>query len=147
MVAGAAALRMLRPAGRATGDGDGAAGAGGGAGAGLGAVTGVLGVGGGFLAVPALVTRAGPADAGRGGYQPAGHHRQLAGRAGDPRAATVEQLDWAVVGPFAGAAILGAWDGKRLAAKVPGHAAAADFRRAAGRLLARGRASCSSTPA
>ena len=27
-------------------------------------------------------------------------------------------LDWAVIGPFIGAAILGAWDGKRLAAKV-----------------------------
>jgi uncharacterized membrane protein YfcA len=38
------------------------------------------------------------------------------------RAGTVEGLDWAVVGPFVGAAILGAWDGKRLAAKISGHA-------------------------
>jgi uncharacterized membrane protein YfcA len=37
------------------------------------------------------------------------------------RAGTVERLDWAVVGPFIGAAILGAWDGKRLAVKVSGH--------------------------
>ncbi|MGW0749095.1 hypothetical protein ACWD3L_06440, partial [Streptomyces sp. NPDC002587] len=29
-------------------------------------------------------------------------------------------IDWAVIGPFTGAAILGAWDGKRLAAKVTG---------------------------
>jgi uncharacterized protein len=36
------------------------------------------------------------------------------------RAGTVEGLDWAVVGPFIGAAILGAWDGKRLSAKVSG---------------------------
>jgi uncharacterized membrane protein YfcA len=37
------------------------------------------------------------------------------------RAGTADGLDWAVLGPFAGAAILGAWDGKRLAAKVSGH--------------------------
>lgn len=36
-----------------------------------------------------------------------------------PAAATVT-LDWSVVGPFAGAATLGAWDGKRLAGKVAG---------------------------
>jgi len=36
------------------------------------------------------------------------------------RAGTVEALDRAVVGPFIGAAILGAWDGRRLAGKVPG---------------------------
>ncbi|WP_368857881.1 TSUP family transporter, partial [Streptomyces sp. DH12] len=29
-------------------------------------------------------------------------------------------LDWAVIGPFIAAAVLGAWDGKRLAAKVSG---------------------------
>ncbi|TQJ57558.1 sulfite exporter TauE/SafE [Streptomyces sp. SLBN-115] len=38
------------------------------------------------------------------------------------RAGTVDGLEWAVVGPFVGAAILGAWDGKRLAAKVSEHA-------------------------
>lgn len=29
-------------------------------------------------------------------------------------------MDWAVVGPFTAAAILGAWDGKRLADKLSG---------------------------
>ncbi|MFF4575987.1 TSUP family transporter [Streptomyces sp. NPDC001410] len=37
------------------------------------------------------------------------------------RADTVEGLDRAVVGPFVGAAILGGWDGKWLAAKISGH--------------------------
>jgi uncharacterized membrane protein YfcA len=36
------------------------------------------------------------------------------------RASGAGSLGWAVVGPFAAAAILGAWDGKRLAAKVSG---------------------------
>ena len=36
------------------------------------------------------------------------------------RAGTAQSLDWAVVAPFAGAAVLGAWDGKRLAARVSG---------------------------
>ena len=36
------------------------------------------------------------------------------------RGATTAGIDWAVIGPFTGAAILGAWDGKRLAAKVTG---------------------------
>jgi uncharacterized membrane protein YfcA len=36
------------------------------------------------------------------------------------RGATTAGVDWAVLGPFTGAAILGAWDGKRLAAKVTG---------------------------
>jgi uncharacterized membrane protein YfcA len=31
-------------------------------------------------------------------------------------------LDLAVLGPFAGAAVLGAWDGKRLSAKLSGPA-------------------------
>lgn len=31
-------------------------------------------------------------------------------------------LDWAVVAPFTGAAILGAWDGKRLSAAIKGPA-------------------------
>lgn len=38
------------------------------------------------------------------------------------RAGTADGLDWTVVGPFAGAAILGAWDGKRLSAKLSGPA-------------------------
>jgi uncharacterized membrane protein YfcA len=87
------------------------------AGAGLGAVTGVLGVGGGFLAVPALVGVLGM------------RMRNAVGTsllvitvnslaALSMRGRAVEGLDWAVVGPFVGAAVLGAWDGKRLAARV-----------------------------
>ncbi|MEV2230641.1 sulfite exporter TauE/SafE family protein [Streptomyces phaeochromogenes] len=89
------------------------------AGGGLGAVTGVLGVGGGFLAVPALVGVLGL------------RMREAVGTsllvitvnslaALVMRAGTADRLDWAVIAPFAGAAILGAWDGKRLAAKVSG---------------------------
>lgn len=37
------------------------------------------------------------------------------------RTGTAEGLDWAVIAPFTGAAILGAWDGKRLAAKLSGN--------------------------
>ncbi|MFJ4205362.1 sulfite exporter TauE/SafE family protein [Streptomyces sviceus] len=120
VVAGVAALRMLRsrPAvesavtvrpGRAAA-----------AGAGLGAVTGVLGVGGGFLAVPALVGVLGLRMRDAVGTSllviTVNSLAALATRAG-----TVEKLDWAVVGPFVGAAILGAWDGKRLSVKVTGH--------------------------
>jgi uncharacterized membrane protein YfcA len=89
------------------------------AGGGLGAVTGVLGVGGGFLAVPALVGVLGL------------RMREAVGTsllvitvnslaALVMRAGTADGLDWAVIAPFAGAAILGAWDGRRLAAKVSG---------------------------
>lgn len=120
LVAGTAAVRMLRS--RPTTEGAvtmrpvrAAA-----AGAGLGAVTGVLGVGGGFLAVPALVGVLGMRMRSAVGTSllviTVNSLAALATRAG-----TVEGLDWAVVGPFIGAAILGAWDGKRLAAKVTGH--------------------------
>ncbi|WP_316524335.1 sulfite exporter TauE/SafE family protein [Kitasatospora brasiliensis] len=92
------------------------------AGAGLGAVTGLLGVGGGFLAVPALVS-----------VLKLPMRRAVAtslvvvlinsvvslvtrlGVAGI-------SLDPAVFLPFVGAAVLGAWDGKRLAAKLSGAA-------------------------
>ncbi|WP_405653416.1 sulfite exporter TauE/SafE family protein [Streptomyces sp. NBC_00019] len=121
VVAGAAALRMLRTRphpdtvvpvrpGRAAA-----------AGAGLGAVTGVLGVGGGFLAVPALVSVLGMRMRTAVGTSllviTVNSMAALMTRAG-----TVEELDWAVVGPFVGAAVLGAWDGKRLATKVSTHA-------------------------
>ncbi|MFJ5775236.1 sulfite exporter TauE/SafE family protein [Streptomyces sp. NPDC093094] len=88
------------------------------AGAGLGAVTGVLGVGGGFLAVPALlgVLRLGMRSA-VGTSLLVVTVNSLASLV--TRAGAGEPLDWAVVAPFAGAAILGAWDGRRLAAKVP----------------------------
>lgn len=118
-VAGLAALRMLkspatesevrpvRPV-RAAG-----------AGAGLGMVTGFLGVGGGFLAVPALVGVLGL--------------RMRAAIGTSLLVITVNSLaaltvrtsgsgppDWAVVAPFTGAAILAAWDGKRLSSAIKG---------------------------
>ncbi|MFE9096991.1 sulfite exporter TauE/SafE family protein [Streptomyces sp. NPDC007264] len=119
VVAAGAALRMLRvrPAPETAGPvrpGRAAA-----AGAGLGAVTGILGVGGGFLAVPALVGVLGMRMRVAVGTSllviSVNSTAALATRVG-----TVERLDWAVIGPFIAAAILGAWDGKRLAAKVSG---------------------------
>ncbi|MEU8862363.1 sulfite exporter TauE/SafE family protein [Streptomyces umbrinus] len=119
VVAAVAAIRMLRSRtkpddARPVRSGRAAA-----AGGGLGAVTGVLGVGGGFLAVPALVGVLGL------------RMREAVGTsllvitvnslaALVMRAGTADGLDWAVIAPFAGAAILGAWDGRRLAAKVSG---------------------------
>ncbi|GBP99483.1 integral membrane family protein [Streptomyces spongiicola] len=117
-IAALAALRMLRPSEAAAParvrTGEVAA-----AGAGLGAVTGLLGVGGGFLAVPALVNVLGL------------RMRQAVGTsllvitvnslvALTARAGTGGDLRWELVAPFAGAAILGAWDGKRLAARLSG---------------------------
>ncbi|MFB7509899.1 sulfite exporter TauE/SafE family protein [Streptomyces broussonetiae] len=120
VVAGAAALRMLRPR---PGPAEGvrvrpvrAAAAGGG----LGAVTGVLGVGGGFLAVPALVSVLGlRMRAAVGTSLLVITVNSLAALA--MRTGTASGLDWALIGPFAGAAVLAAWDGRRLAAKLPAH--------------------------
>ncbi|MQS37504.1 sulfite exporter TauE/SafE family protein [Streptomyces katsurahamanus] len=90
-----------------------------GAGAGLGAVTGVLGVGGGFLAVPALVSVVGlRMKTAVGTSLLVIVVTSLAALA--TRTGTADGLDWAVIAPFTGAAILGAWDGRRLAAKVSG---------------------------
>ncbi|MER6779520.1 MULTISPECIES: sulfite exporter TauE/SafE family protein [unclassified Streptomyces] len=90
-----------------------------GAGAGLGAVTGFLGVGGGFLAVPALVGVLGlRMRAAVGTSLLVITLNSLAALA--TRAGTSTPLDWAVIAPFTGAAILGAWDGKRLASKISG---------------------------
>jgi uncharacterized membrane protein YfcA len=90
-----------------------------GAGAGLGAVTGLLGVGGGFLAVPALVGVLGlRMKAAVGTSLLVIVINSLAALA--TRTGTADGLDWAVIAPFTGAAILGAWDGKRLAAKISG---------------------------
>ncbi|MER7832305.1 sulfite exporter TauE/SafE family protein [Streptomyces sp. NPDC095602] len=127
VVAASAAVTMLRP-GRAAADAaaaDGAAAGGAGparavgAGAGLGALTGLLGVGGGFLAVPALVTVVGLGMRAAVGTSllviSANAVASLA-----TRGATTAGIDWAVVGPFTAAAILGAWDGRRLAAKADG---------------------------
>ncbi|MER7702541.1 sulfite exporter TauE/SafE family protein [Kitasatospora sp. NPDC097605] len=92
------------------------------AGAGLGAVTGLLGVGGGFLAVPALVSvlrlPMRKAVATSLVVVLVNSLASLATRL----TVTGMSLDPAVFGPFVGAAVLGAWDGKRLAAKLSGAA-------------------------
>ncbi|OKI57766.1 sulfite exporter TauE/SafE family protein [Streptomyces sp. MJM1172] len=92
-----------------------------GAGVGLGAVTGFLGVGGGFLAVPALVSVLGLRMRAAVGTSllviTVNSLAALVARAG-----THTPLNWAVIAPFTGAAILGAWDGKRLAARISGPA-------------------------
>ncbi|UIX34197.1 sulfite exporter TauE/SafE family protein [Streptomyces sp. GQFP] len=120
VVAGVAALRMLRSRPAAEGTVTVRPVRVAAAGGGLGAVTGVLGVGGGFLAVPALVSVLGLRMRNAVGTSllviTVNSLAALATRAG-----TVEELDWAFVGPFVAAAILGAWDGKRLAAKISGH--------------------------
>jgi uncharacterized membrane protein YfcA len=89
------------------------------AGAGLGAVTGLLGVGGGFLAVPALVSVLAFTMAEAVGTSllviTANSLAALV-----PRIGTAGSLDWAVIAPFTAAAVLGAWDGKRLADRFSG---------------------------
>ncbi|MFF1277042.1 sulfite exporter TauE/SafE family protein [Streptomyces marokkonensis] len=120
VVAALAALKMLRPADPA-GGGTGTVrpGRAAAAGAGLGALTGLLGVGGGFLAVPALVTVLGfEMQAAVGTSLLVITANSLASLA--TRSGAAVSLDWAVIGPFIAAAVLGAWDGKRLAAKVSG---------------------------
>ena len=120
-VAALAAVTRLRPGRPAAGPGaDGVRPArAAGTGAGLGALTGLLGVGGGFLAVPALVTvLAFEMQAAVGTSLLVISANSLASLT--TRGATTAGIDWAVIGPFTGAAILGAWDGKRLAAKVTG---------------------------
>ncbi|KPC78580.1 MULTISPECIES: sulfite exporter TauE/SafE family protein [Streptomyces] len=118
VVAAVAALRMLRPARSEPPERIRPAKVAG-AGVGLGAVTGFLGVGGGFLAVPALVGVLGL------------RMKQAVGTsllvitvnslaALTARTGTGGDLRWEVIAPFTGAAILGAWDGKRLASKITG---------------------------
>lgn len=120
-VAALAAVRMLRPA-PVTGEPRTvrpAAAAG--SGAGLGALTGLLGVGGGFLTVPVLATvLAFETQAAIGTSLVVTSANSLASLA--TRGATMSGVDWAVVGPFIAAAVLGAWDGKRLADRVSGAA-------------------------
>ncbi|MFE2937961.1 sulfite exporter TauE/SafE family protein [Streptomyces sp. NPDC059255] len=121
VVAALAAVRMLRPGQAVTGSAVGEAGPvrAAGAGAGLGALTGLLGVGGGFLAVPALVTvLAFEMRAAVGTSLLVISANSLASLT--TRGATTGGIDWAVVGPFTGAAILGAWDGRRLAHEATG---------------------------
>ncbi|GLV75914.1 sulfite exporter TauE/SafE family protein [Streptomyces hygroscopicus] len=114
------AVRMLRPAETARpGSGEVRPGKAAAAGAGLGALTGLLGVGGGFLVVPALVTvLAFEMEAAVGTSLLVITANSLASLA--TRSGAAVSLDWAVIGPFIGAAILGAWDGKRMAEKVAG---------------------------
>ncbi|POX51569.1 sulfite exporter TauE/SafE family protein [Streptomyces sp. Ru72] len=118
VVAALAALRMLRPGLREP-SGRVRPGKAGAAGAGLGAVTGFLGVGGGFLAVPALVGVLGLAMRAAVGTSllviTINSLAALVARAG-----TGLHLDWALITPFTGAAVLGAWDGKRLSKKLEG---------------------------
>ncbi|MGW1405635.1 sulfite exporter TauE/SafE family protein [Streptomyces sp. NPDC002403] len=117
-----ASVRMLRPKGGPSPqapDGAGAPPAGRVArtGAGLGAVTGFLGVGGGFLVVPALVTVvAVPMTAAVGTSLLVITVNSMAALV--TRLATPTALDWATIAPFTATAVLGAWDGQRLAAKV-----------------------------
>jgi uncharacterized membrane protein YfcA len=122
VIAALAAVRMLRPAPADTAEATDRAGhpaKAGATGAGLGALTGLLGVGGGFLVVPALVTVLSfEMQAAVGTSLVVITVNYLASLA--TRLGAVVTLDWAVVGPFTAAAILGAWDGNRLAAKVSG---------------------------
>ncbi|MFH9355724.1 sulfite exporter TauE/SafE family protein [Kitasatospora sp. NPDC017646] len=117
-IAALSALRMLRPADTARPeDGGVRPGKAAGAGAALGTLTGLLGVGGGFLAVPALVTvLAFEMEAAVGTSLLVITANSLASLA--TRSGTAASVDWALIGPFIGTAILGAWDGKRIAAKV-----------------------------
>ncbi|MEU5975598.1 sulfite exporter TauE/SafE family protein [Streptomyces sp. NPDC047315] len=130
VIAAVVAVRMLRPAKADDGAAEAGAeagaeevrpgrpGAAAGAGAGLGAVTGVLGVGGGFLVVPTLTGTLGlRMRAAVGTSLLVISVNALAALA--TRSGTAEGLDWGLIAPFAGAAVLGAWDGKRLAGKVP----------------------------
>ncbi|MFH8371000.1 sulfite exporter TauE/SafE family protein [Streptomyces sp. NPDC018031] len=120
-VAALAAVRMLRPAPatpapRAVRPATAA-----GSGAGLGALTGLLGVGGGFLTVPVLTTvLAFETQAAIGTSLLVVSANALASLA--TRGATTTGIDWAAVAPFVAAAVLGAWDGRRLAARVSGSA-------------------------
>ncbi|MFC9729832.1 sulfite exporter TauE/SafE family protein [Streptomyces roseolus] len=119
-VAGLAALRMLRPA-RTPAVGEVRPAKAGAAGAGLGAVTGLLGVGGGFLAVPALVRVLNlPMRRAVGTSLLVITVNSLA--ALGARAGAGTHLDWTVIAPFTAAAILGVWDGKRHARRLTGDA-------------------------
>lgn len=116
-LAGFAALHMLRGRRASQGNGKASGLRAAGAGAGLGAVTGFLGVGGGFLAVPALVgVLAVPMSDAVGTSLLVIVANAVA--ALGARAHTAVHLDWALIAPFLAAAVLGAWDGRRLAAKA-----------------------------
>jgi uncharacterized membrane protein YfcA len=122
VVAVLAALRMLRPAAPAPPGAAHPARAGA-AGAGLGAVTGFLGVGGGFLAVPVLVgVLKVPMRRAVGTSLLVITVNAVAALAARSGSGGGSSPDWAAVAPFTAAAVLGAWDGRRLAAKATGTA-------------------------
>jgi uncharacterized membrane protein YfcA len=84
-------------------------------------VTGLLGVGRGFLAVPALVSvLAFPMAEAIGTSLLVISADSLAALA--PRLGSIAALNWAVVAPFTATAILGAWHGKHLADRLSGRA-------------------------
>ncbi|GAA3367222.1 sulfite exporter TauE/SafE family protein [Streptomyces sannanensis] len=119
VLAGLAAWRMLAPRRATTPDRKAGVIKTAGIGACLGGVTGLLGVGGGFLAVPALISILALTMA-----EAVGTSLLVISinsvAALIPRLGSDMGIDWAVVGPFTGAAILGAFDGKRLAHKLSG---------------------------
>lgn len=119
-VAALAALRMLRPA-RVGASGTVHPARTGAAGAGLGAMTGFLGVGGGFLASPVLVSVLHLPMRRAVGTSllviAVNSVAALGARAGDGT-----DLELAVVAPFTLAAVLGAWDGRRLSKRITGRA-------------------------
>ncbi|MFC9819608.1 sulfite exporter TauE/SafE family protein [Streptomyces erythrochromogenes] len=122
-VAGIAALRMLKSPARGNEARPVRPVRAAGAGAGLGAVTGFLGVGGGFLAVPALVGVLGlRMRAAIGTSLLVITVNSLAALTVRTGGAGPGPGDWAVVAPFTGAAVLAAWDGKRLSAAIKGPA-------------------------
>lgn len=88
------------------------------AGAGVGLLTGILGVGGGFLIVPALVMLVGlPMQEAVGTSLLIIAANSLAGLLGHLGG---EQPDLALIAIFIGAGLLGIWGGTRLAHRVPG---------------------------
>ncbi|MFF7404772.1 sulfite exporter TauE/SafE family protein [Streptomyces murinus] len=117
-IAALSAIKMLRPADTARPkDGGVRPGKAAGAGAALGTLTGLLGVGGGFLAVPALVTvLAFEMDAAVGTSLLVITANSLASLA--TRSGTAASLNWALIGPFIATAISGHLVRQRMAAKV-----------------------------
>ncbi len=102
------------------------------AGAGLGAVTGLLGVGGGFLAVPTLVTALSLRMREAIGTSLLVIAVNSLAALGTRLATEPTPVNWSVIGPFAATAILAAWDGRRLSTLL----SAATLRRGFGVLLA-----------
>ncbi|GCD40095.1 UPF0721 transmembrane protein [Streptomyces chrestomyceticus JCM 4735] len=140
-VAALAAIKMLRPAAAVEGDREVRRGRAAGAGAGLGALTGLLGVGGGFLAVPALVTvLAFEMRAAVGTSLLVISVNSLASLA--TRFGAAGALDWAVVGPFTAAAVLG----PGTASASPGRSRGPDCNACSRSPCWRWRPSCSSRP-